>query len=315
MDWIEITIETTSEGADIAAQVLYDVWVTGVVIEDSDSIRLIQEDEDSWDYIDESILDDMEESVLIKAYLNDDENFEEKFAQIKVKLDQLKKQVTGLDLGSLDVKLNNVKEEDWANNWKKYYKPFKIGERIVIKPSWEKYDKKGDEIVLEMDPGMAFGTGIHETTALCVYALEKYIKPGDRIVDIGCGTGILAISSVLLGAEYATAIDLDSNAVRIAAENVRRNHVEGRVDVIRGNLLDKVEGRYDIAVANILADVIINLSNVIGNYLNPDGLFIASGIILERLQDVTAAAETAGLEIVEKKTKGEWALVVCRYNA
>jgi len=252
---------------------------------------------------------------LIKAYINDDENFEEKFAQIKVKLDQLKKQVTGLDLGSLDVKLNNVKEEDWANNWKKYYKPFKIGERIVIKPSWEKYDKKGDEIVLEMDPGMAFGTGIHETTALCVYALEKYIKPGDRIVDIGCGTGILAISSVLLGAEYATAIDLDSNAVRIASENVRRNHVEGRVDVIRGNLLDKVEGRYDIAVANILADVIINLSNVIGNYLNPDGLFIASGIILERLQDVTAAAETAGLEIVEKKTKEEWALVVCRYNA
>ena len=315
MDWIEITIETTSEGADIAAQVLYDAGVTGVVIEDPNSIRQIQQEESSWDYIDESILEDMEEKVYIKAYLNNDEYFEEKLSQIKDKLIYLKNQNLGLDLGTLDVKLSSVKEEDWANNWKQYYKPFKASERIVIKPSWEEYSKKGDEIVLEMDPGMAFGTGTHETTSLCIQALEKYVKPGAKVIDIGCGSGILAISSVLLGAESAAAIDLDSNAVKITLENAKRNHVEDRINVIHGNLLDNVQGRFDVAVANIIADVIINLTSSIGSYLTPDGLFIASGIILERLQDVTHAAETAGLEIIEKKTKGEWAVVVCRANA
>ena len=142
MDWIEITIETTSEGADIAAQVLYDAGVTGVVIEDPNSIRQIQQEESSWDYIDESILEDMEEKVYIKAYLNNDEYFEEKLSQIKDKLIYLKNQNLGLDLGTLDVKLSSVKEEDWANNWKQYYKPFKASERIVIKPSWEEYSKR-----------------------------------------------------------------------------------------------------------------------------------------------------------------------------
>ncbi len=162
---------------------------------------------------------------------------------------------------------------------------------------------------------MAFGTGIHETTALCIDALDRFIEPGARVVDIGCGTGVLAVSSILLGAEKATAVDLDSNAVAITAENAKRNQVDDKLEVFHGNLLDKVEGRFDIAVANIIADVIIELTLTIDNFLKPNGLFIASGIILDRLQDVLDAMEASGLEVVEKNTRGEWAVVVSRVNA
>ena len=202
-----------------------------------------------------------------------------------------------------------------ANNWKKYYKPLKVSSRIVIKTSWEQYESKDDEIVLEMDPGMAFGTGTHETTTLCIDALDRYLKGGETVVDIGCGTGVLAVSALLLGAEIATAIDLDSNAVQIAKENAERNRVNHRMEVIHGNLLDQVYGQFDIAVANIIADVIIDLTKSIRRFLKPNGLFIASGIILDRLQDVLEEMEASGLELIEKKTKGEWAVVVCKANA
>jgi ribosomal protein L11 methyltransferase len=221
----------------------------------------------------------------------------------------------GLDMGTLSIELTNVKEEDWANNWKKYYKPLKVSNRIVIKPSWEQYNSKDDEVVLEMDPGMAFGTGTHETTTLCIDALDRYLKSGETVVDIGCGTGVLAVSSLLLGAEKATAIDLDSNAVQVAKENAERNQVDHRLEVIHGNLLDQVHGQFDIAVANIIADVILDLTKSIRSFLKPNGLFIASGIILDRLQDVIEGMEASGLELIEKKTKGEWAVVVCKANA
>ena len=316
MDWVEVVITTTTEGADIVAQAFHDSGIPGVVIEDPDDIRLAQQDDRTWDYIDDSLLDDMGEEVLVKAYLSSDASFDDKLALIKERLNWLRQQELGLSLGSLHLALNNVKEEDWANNWKQYYKPVKVSRRMVIKPSWEQYIRAPDEIVLEMDPGMAFGTGTHETTALCIEALDKYVKSGDTVVDIGCGSGILAVSSLLLGAAHATAVDLDSNAVKVAVENARRNHVEDRMEIIHGNLLDKVQNKkFDLAVANIIADVIIDLASYIGDFLKPDGLFIASGIIMERLQDVLQAAEAAGLELIEKSTKGEWAVVVCKANA
>lgn len=315
MDWIEVTIKTTTEGADTVAQSFYEVGVLGVVIEDPDEIRKAQLEDRTWDYIDESILANMEEKVLVKGYLNDDVFFLDKLQFIKERIQWLQSSDFGLDLGSLEIALTNVCEEDWAHNWKKYYKPIKVSDRIVIKPTWEEYTGKPDEHILELDPGMAFGTGTHETTMLCIRAIDKYTKPGMSVVDIGCGTGVLAIAALLLGADKATAIDLDSNAAKIAGENAQLNKVADKMEVIHGNLLDKIHSKYDIVVANIIADIVINLSEFIKDFMNPESVFIASGIILDRLEDVTTAIEAAGLKIIHKETMGEWAVVVSRQNA
>ncbi|NLC44598.1 MAG: 50S ribosomal protein L11 methyltransferase [Clostridiales bacterium] len=316
MDWIEIIVKTTTEGADMVAQAFYEVGVTGVVVEDPIDIELAQLEECTWDYIDDSILANMSEDVLVKAYISNDASFTDKYAFIKERIEQLGRQSYGLEMGTLEINISTLNEEDWSNNWKQYYKPIKVSERLVIKPSWEPLPAlEADELVLEMDPGMAFGTGTHETTTLCIEAIDRYIQKGAEVADIGCGTGVLGISAILLGAEKATAVDVDSNAVRITAENARRNHVEDSLEVIHGNLLDPIQGQYDMVIANIIADVIIQLTDTISDYLKPNGLFITSGIIQDRLTDVVGAMKTAGLEIIETKTKGEWAMVVCKLNA
>jgi ribosomal protein L11 methyltransferase len=190
----------------------------------------------------------------------------------------------------------------------------KVSDRIVIKPSWETYNKKKGQVILTLDPGMAFGTGTHETTMLCMQAIDQYIRPDHSLIDIGCGTGVLSIGALLLGAKAATAIDLDGNAVEIARKNAQINKVLDRMTLVHGNLLDEIEGSYDIVVANIIADVIIELSQYVTNYIKAGGLFISSGIIHERLDEVIEQIESVGL-IIEKVAKmGEWAMVVSRYN-
>jgi len=315
MDWIEIAIKTTHEGADIAAQVFYETGVTGVVIEDPDDLYTAQQDGLFWDYVDESVLANKDEGLLVKAYINNDAAFNDKLIYIKERIEHLKAQDLDMDLGPMELSLTNVREEDWSNNWKKYYKPVRISDRLVIKPTWEDYEPKEGEYVLNLDPGMAFGTGTHETTVLCLRLLDRHVNTGDTIADIGCGTGILSIAALLLGADRATAIDLDTNAVMVARENARLNGVEDRMQVIHGNLLDKVQGRYDIITANIIADAIISLTQHIRNYLKPGGIFISSGIILERLPEVVEKIEESGLEVIHKETMGEWAAVVGRHNA
>lgn len=314
MDWTEISIKTSQEGADIAAQAFYEVGITGLVIEDPDELSQLSKEEFFWDYIDESMVGTSDGTVVIKAYLSSDSSLGEKLSLIKDKINWLKKRDLGVDLGSLDIELTSVREEDWSNTWKKYYKPMKVSDRIVIKPSWETYNKKKGQVILTLDPGKAFGTGTHETTMLCMQAIDQYIRPDHSLIDIGCGTGVLSIGALLLGAKAATAIDLDGNAVEIARKNAQINKVLDRMTLVHGNLLDEIEGSYDIVVANIIADVIIELSQYVTNYIKAGGLFISSGIIHERLDEVIEQIESVGL-IIEKVAKmGEWAMVVSRYN-
>lgn len=314
MDWTEISIKTSQEGADIAAQAFYEVGITGLVIEDPDELSQLSKEEFFWDYIDESMVGTSDGTVVIKAYLSSDSSLGEKLSLIKDKINWLKNRDLGVDLGSLDIELTSVREEDWSNTWKKYYKPMKVSDRIVIKPSWETYNKKKGQVILTLDPSMAFGTGTHETTMLCMQAIDQYIRPDHSLIDIGCGTGVLSIGALLLGAKAATAIDLDGNAVEIARKNAQINKVLDRMTLVHGNLLDEIEGSYDIVVANIIADVIIELSQYVTNYIKAGGLFISSGIIHERLDEVIEQIESVGL-IIEKVAKmGEWAMVVSRYN-
>lgn len=201
-----------------------------------------------------------------------------------------------------------VHEEDWANSWKQYYKPIKTGEKLVIVPEWEKYDPAPGEIVVLMDPGMAFGTGTHETTRLCAMLLEKYIQPDDRMLDVGCGSGILAICAARLGAGSCFACDIDPVAVRIAGENAALNHT-AQVETGVSDLLaqaKKVPGGYNVCCANIVADVIIRLSPDIGAFMKPDGVLIVSGIITERAEETVSALETAGWHLIDERRENGW---------
>ncbi|NLJ65704.1 MAG: 50S ribosomal protein L11 methyltransferase [Clostridiales bacterium] len=311
MNWIELAIKTTGEGIDAVTEILNNVGINGVIIEDPRDIEQFKANKADWLYVDEN-LGYSDEAVVIKGYLPDNDVLYEYVQTIRNRLEWLTKQDLGIDIGIAELKLSNVREEDWANNWKKYFKPKKIGKHLVVKPSWEEYNPSEGEVILELDPGMAFGTGTHETTILCVRALEDWITPDKTLLDVGTGTGILAITGILLGAKSTLAIDLDLDAVRIANENASRNKVTEKIDVVHGDLMDKVQGKFEVVVVNIIADVIIEITKGIREYLTDDGIFIASGIILDRIDDVEKAIKRAGLTIIEIKTMGEWAVVVSR---
>lgn len=313
MNWIEVSIKTTSEGTEAVGEIFYQAGIKGIIIQDPHDIEAFKVDKSDWDYIDEMLVYD-EDEVVVKGYLADNSALHDNIQTIKERLSWLLEQDLGIDIGSGTLEFSNIKEEDWENNWKKYFKPKKIGQHVVIKPSWEDYSPVKGEIVLEMDPGMAFGTGTHETTILCIQALEDWVDKGTRLLDVGCGTGVLAIAGLLLGAKKAVAIDLDLDAVRIARENAARNHLDCNIEIVHGNLLDKADGNFEVVVSNIIADAIIDISKDIKRYLTHDGIFIASGIILDRISDVEEAIKDAGLTLVGTKTMGEWAVVVGRYE-
>ncbi|OPZ74952.1 MAG: Ribosomal protein L11 methyltransferase [Firmicutes bacterium ADurb.Bin456] len=209
-----------------------------------------------------------------------------------------------------EVSTRKLLEEDWANTWKQYYKPVHAGQRIVIKPSWEQYRAADGELVIELDPGMAFGCGSHPTTSLCLKLLEKYIQGGERVYDVGTGTGILALAAAALGASRVVAVDQDPCACRVAVENVARNRVAGIVQVVQGNLLDKINGGAHLVVCNIISDVIISLAPAASAALIPGGFLIAAGIIRPRAGEVGNALAAAGLDIRERLEEGEWVALV-----
>jgi len=310
VEWIEISIKTTTEAVEAISNILYDAGVSGVVIEDPKDFLFMEKDENAWDYVDESLFDFQYEGAIVKSYLPATADLLEKIEEIKQKINTLPEY--GLDIGIAELTTNAVYEEDWSNSWKKYYKTTKLGRNIVIKPTWEEYNEKPDEIVIEMDPGMAFGTGTHETTIMCVMELENCVDPDSTVFDIGCGSGILAITAAKLGAKKVIAVDIDEVAVQATKNNVTLNNMENKIEIHRGDLMDVVTEKADIIVANIIAEIIVILSKDIKNFLKEKGIFIASGIILDKVEEVKESLVSNGLEIVKVEKMGEWAAIVSK---
>ena len=252
------------------------------------------------DLIDEKILGANKDIASVSVFIPSDRSYADDLAFIRQRCAEL-----GLHP---EVELVGVNEEDWANSWKQYYKPVKIGERIVICPAWEKYVPAEGELVIRMDPGMAFGTGTHETTRLVIRLLEKYTKAGQRMLDVGTGTGILAICASRLGADLCRAYDIDPTAVRVARENIKDSGLTN-VTCDQSDLLKQVSlegGQYDLVCANIVADIIIRMTPDVGTYMKDDAVLLASGIIAERCDDVVACFEANGFRVVEKLTDNDW---------
>lgn len=308
MKWIEVQIKTTTELEEIVCSIMYDLGVSGLAIEDPNDILAFQQSEENWDFIDPELINQDYEGVIIKAYFPESDDITDKIELVRESIERNPLNETGKSLGQVTV--SEVNDADWAENWKRYYKPVRIGDKIVIKPSWEAFEPKEGDIVVELDPGMAFGTGTHETTILCIEALEKYVKKDAVVYDVGCGSGILSIVAAKLGAKKVIGIDIDDLSVKTSKENVKINGVEEIVEIVKGNLLDNVSGKADIIVSNIIAEIIVNMIPDLKEYLINNGIFIASGIITEKLQLVKEALIDNGFNIVEEKVMNDWAVII-----
>ncbi len=319
MKWKEITIYTTEEGTEIILARLDMLGITqvNIVQGDEEIDALLHSCEKYWDYADETA---MGKQPSVQAYVSDvPENaaVEQAVRNSIAELDSMRSEI-GIDMGSLKIEVRSVDEEDWANNWKAYFKPMPVGEKLLVCPSWEKIPEGNTRAVLKIDPGMAFGTGTHHTTRMCLELLEKNIKNGDLVADLGCGSGILSIAASLMGAKETYAIDIDPVAARVAAENAELNGIDMSGYFIRiGDILsdekfrDDISGRqYDIVLANIVANVIIAFAPVIPQLMKPGGKLIASGIIADRLDEVLDALKANGLEAVEICSGEDWRAVL-----
>ena len=307
--WIEVRVSTKSEALEAVEGIFYMLDCKGVAVEDPEDVLGREQGPLTWDFADINILEHKGKAAVVKAYFSQDDKVEEIVAYTKEKLEELK--AMGFDIGEGKIECETMHEEDWANNWKKYYKPTKVGEKIVVKPIWEEYEPKAEELVIELDPGMAFGTGEHETTRMCIQALEKYVSKDSIVFDVGCGSGILSIAAALLGAKKAVGVDLDPVAVESANENLKFNKLDN-IEILHGNLLDVIDGKADIVVANIIAEVICILTGDVSKALNKGGYFITSGIIHDRVDMVLNKLEECGFEVVKVNKDGEWNCIIAK---
>jgi len=307
MDWIELAVLTTTEGADIVSAQLIEAGSAGTVIEDRNDVKLNQRPEGRWDILDESIALKMSEDVKVTGYYPADERAADAVASVRQRLEMLRGMDLGIDFGKLEVLPARVDEEDWAECWKAAFKPFRIGEKLAVRPSWAEYAAQPGDLVVELDPGMAFGTGTHETTALCAGWLEELVRPGIKVIDLGTGTGILAIAAALLGAKDVLATDIDPVAVRVARENAKINRVDGVVRAAEADVLAGIGETADLVVANIITDVILLIAPAVFRHVNAGGGFLCSGISADRGDEVERALKGAGFTDVRRRGRGEWA--------
>ena len=311
-DWMQVKVLTTTAGADLVSEILLEAGSEGTMIEDRNDVFENQRPEGQWDIIDPAIADRIGEDVKVTGYYPIDENRNNVISSIASALGRLRALTPDVDLGKLEMQVQGFENEDWSESWKKSFKPIRLGDHIVICPGWLEYEKQPDDKVIEIDPGMAFGTGTHETTGMCAALIEKYVQPGQRVIDIGTGSGILAIVAAHMGAKEVLATDLDAVAVRVAAENAALNGFGDKIDCRCGDLLDVVDASGDVVIANIIADVILMLAKPVRARIVPNGVFICSGIAIDRREDVRRALLENDYEILDEPVKGEWAAFAAR---
>ena len=317
MKWTQFRLKTTTQAEDIVSSMLMDLGIQGVQIEDK--VPLTKEDKEQM-FVD--ILPDIpadDGTAYLTFYLDEEEDKGTILLNIRKELDKMR---AYLDVGACVIEESQTEDVDWVNNWKQYFHQFYIDDILVI-PSWEKVEEKdSDKLVIHIDPGTAFGTGMHETTQLCIRQLKKYVKDDTMILDVGCGSGILGMLALKFGARYSVGTDLDPCAIDATHENMEVNGIrKDQYEVMIGNIIDDKAvqdkagyGKYDIVAANILADVLVPLTPVIVNQMKPGGIYITSGIIEDKEETVVQAVKAAGLEVLEVNHQGEWVSVTARKN-
>lgn len=309
-NFTELTISTTHIGGDIVSDILWNYTDSGVVISDIEDVISLAKDGKTWDYADEKIFS-ADKTVLVKAYFPK-EDAKDLIAKVEKELINLKKE-SPLDLGSLETVKRDIDGDLWREQWKEHFKPIKMG-KIVIVPEWINYTAQDGEIKVLLDSNMAFGTGEHETTSMCVQFLEKFVKNDDVVLDVGCGSGILGICASKLGAKEVVMTDIDECAITATEHNMKLNNITN-ASVILKNLLDDTTVKGNVIVCNIMADVLIAFAPYIANNLLSNGIIILSGILVEKLEQVKSAYLSAGFTFVEQNIKGEWSALVLKKGA
>ncbi|MBK5246233.1 MAG: 50S ribosomal protein L11 methyltransferase [Peptostreptococcaceae bacterium] len=323
MKYIEIVIYTSVEGIEPVTNMLKGMGIEGIIIENPKDLEEFMDKKNSydWDYIDDKVMELKDAEPNIKFYLEPTKKGNKQLDTIKIKAMTLKSKEyegvfgLGVTLGRMYVDNKIVDDEDWKENWKEFFKTVRVTEKIIIKPSWEDYEKeKQDDIIIEIDPGMAFGTGTHATTSLCLKLIEKYLKKGDFVLDVGCGSGILSISSSFLGADKTLGVDIDPIAVAISRENVELNKLADRVEIIEGDLAKGVCFEADIVAANLMADLVMMLTEDVAKHLKAEGIYISSGILLEKQFMVVEKIRSCHFEIIEILEQDGWCAIAARYK-
>ena len=317
MKWLELHLDTVPAALDALTEMLSTVGVDSIVIDDEgDFHNFLENNHQYWDYVDDDLMAEKKGKTRITFYLADDQSGFTTLSAVRIALTNFQKANPQFPTAILS--MENVADEDWENNWKAFYKPMEIGERLIVIPEWEKA-RIGDRVPLILNPGLTFGTGSHATTRLCLKALEKHIHGGEKVLDLGCGSGILSIAALRLGAERAFACDIDEKCIGVAYENAALNDISKDVytvrcgDVLTSKSLQAEFGKeYDVIVANIVADVIIGLAPAVGAFLKKGGLFLTSGIIDTRAMEVKGHLLEAGWEIVEENVSEGWYSFLCK---
>lgn len=317
MKYIEVKIKTSKSGIDPALAALMNIGINDAMIDDPDEILAMIASPGPSEWYDESQIPDLSMiEPAVTVFFADDEEGRSKSNDVRKAIEELAKSVAEgrygaeADLGELSVSAKVEDDVLWRDKWKEYFKPTKLSNNIVVKPTWCEYEPNEEDIVIEIDPGMAFGTGTHETTMLCIRMIEKYMSDGYKVLDVGSGSGILSIAAAKLGASDVLGIDIDEDAVRVSNENYELNKVSDRAKAIVGDLTAGVDYKANIVVANLLADIVMRLSKDAKRYLGEKGIFITSGILTEKSEAVEKCMIECGFEIVEKAILGEWCSIV-----